>query len=89
MKLTKNWQGNKTTLKPKRVSPKPKIPWQLLGLPDPVENQIPLSMDEVRRQVSLMSCRGFGEAARSIPSTPSEKEDGRNSHAKLRRGATE
>ena len=54
MKLTENWHGKKPPPKPKRVSPKPKIPWQLLGLPDPAEKQKPLSMDEVRRQVSLI-----------------------------------
>ena len=89
MKLTENWHGKKPPPKPKRVSPKPKIPWQLLGLPDPAETQKPLSMDEVRRQVSLMSGRGFGEAVRSSPSTTSDKVDGRNAHPRPRRGATE
>ena len=89
MKLTKSWHGNKRTHKPKRVSPRPKIPWQLLGLPDPAEDRKSISMDEVRRQVVLMSSRGFGEAVRSHPSTPSVKGNGRNEHAKPRRGATE
>jgi len=50
MKLTRKWQGNKPTHKPKRVGHKPKIPLQLLGLPSPKEEQPSNSMDEVRRQ---------------------------------------
>lgn len=89
MKLTVNWHNKKPTSKPKRVIPKTKIPWQLLGLPDPAEDQNPISMDEIRRQVSLISSRGFGEAVRSRPSTQSPNGDGRNACKKPRRGATE
>ena len=65
MNPIKKWPGNKRIHKPKRAAPKPKIPWQLLGLPDPVEDQKSVSMDEVRRQVVLMSSGGFREAVRS------------------------
>jgi len=89
MKLTRKWQGNKPTHKPKRVGHKPKIPLQLLGLPSPKEEQPSNSMDEVRRQVVLMSSRGFREALRPNPRTPSVKGNGKNGPQKPRRGATE
>jgi len=90
MKLTKNWQGNKSTHKPKRFGPKPKkIPLQLLGFPGLTEEGKSNSIDEVRRQAVLMSSRGFREALRSSPATPSAKSNGRNKKPKPRRGATE
>lgn len=82
MKLTKSWRDNKRPHKPKRVGPKPQIPWQLLGLPDPADDQNAISMDEVRHQVVLMSSRGFGEAVQSCPSTDSAKGHGRKEQAK-------
>jgi hypothetical protein len=90
MKLTKNWHSNKPAHKPKRIGPKPKnIPFQLLGLPGPTEEKKSNSIDEVRRQAVLMSSRGFREALRSSPVTPSAKSNGRNNKPKPRRGATE
>ena len=89
MNLTKHWHSNKRTHPPKRVSSKPKISWKLLGLPDPEEEQKAISMDEVRRQVVLMSSGGLAEAIRSQPSPPSPKGNGRKKHAKSRRGPTE
>jgi hypothetical protein len=89
MKLNRKWLGNKSTHKPKRVGHKPKIPLQLLGLPGPTEEQQSNSMDEVRRQVVLMSSRGFREALRPNPRTPSVKGNGPTVKAKQRRGATE
>ena len=89
MKLTPNWHRHKRTHKPKRVGPKPKIPGQLSGLTKSAKDQQSPSIDEVRRQVVLMSSRGFGEAVRSRPSTPNAKGNGRKQHAKLSRGATE
>ena len=90
MKFTMNWRGNKSTHKSKRVGSKPKkIPLQLLGLPDQTEEKKSNSMDEVRRQVVLMSSRGFREALRPSPPTPTAKGQGRNERPKRRRGATE
>jgi len=90
MKLTKNWQNNKSTHKPKRFGPKPKkIPFQLLGFPGLTEEEKSNSIDEVRRQAVLMSSRGFREALRSSPPTPKAKGQGRKEKQKPRRGATE
>jgi hypothetical protein len=78
MKLSKNWQGNKSTDKPKRFGPKPKkIPFQLLGLQSQTEADKSNSIDEVRRQAVLMSSHGFREALRSSPPTPKAKGQGR------------
>jgi len=89
MRVTKKLPATKPTHKPKRIGTRPKIPFQLLGLPDPTEEQKFISMDEVRRQVLLMSSRGFGEAVRSDTPTPSAKGRGRNEDPKPRRGASE
>ena len=89
MKLTPNWRSNNRTHKPKPLGTKSKLPGQFSERPDPPEDQPSTAMDEVRRQVILMSSRGFREAVRSSPSTPSAKGHGRKQHAKPRRGATE
>ena len=89
MKLTANSQRNQGTHKPKRIEPIPKAPGQFSECPDPPEDQQSTAMDEVRRQVVLMSSRGFREAVRPRPSMPSAKGQGRKQHTKPRRGATE
>ena len=89
MKLTPNWHSHNRTHKPKRVGPKPKIPGQLSRLQNPAKDQHSPSIDEVRRQVVLMSSLGFREAVRSSASKPSAKGNGRKPHVKPRRGATE
>ncbi len=86
MKLTVNWHGKKSTPKPKCVNPKPKIPWKLLRLPDPTEDRNAISMDEVRRQVLLMSDHGIGEALRPHPRRQSVRGDGRDAQPTHRRG---
>jgi hypothetical protein len=59
MKLTMKWGGkvrNRKTFKPE-----PKIRWDLLGLADPSKEKIPMPIDEVRRQVLMMSSPGLGQ----------------------------
>ncbi|MFZ1747879.1 hypothetical protein ACTRXD_17290 [Nitrospira sp. T9] len=59
MKLTMKWGGkvrNRKTFKPE-----PKIRWDLLGLADPSKEKIPMPIDEVRRQVLMMSSPGFDQ----------------------------
>jgi len=70
MKLTMKWGGkvrNRKTFKPE-----PKIPWDLLGLADPAKEKIPMPIDEVRRQVLMMSSPGVGldDATRLEPAPP-------------------
>lgn len=57
MKLTMKW-GGKVRNK-KAFKPEPKIRWDLLGLADPAQEKIPMPIDEVRRQVLMMSSPGF------------------------------
>jgi hypothetical protein len=59
MKLTMKWGGkvrNRKTFKPE-----PKIRWDLLGLADPSKEKVPMPIDEVRRQVLMMSSPGLGQ----------------------------
>lgn len=93
MKISMSWRGNQKTLKEKRLKHKPKIHWQQLGLTDPADASSAVSMDEIRRQVVMLSSRGLGQGTRSRQVTPSTSVTGTNHHAeagrKRRRGATE
>lgn len=65
MKLTRSWPGNRKPPKEKRVIIKPKIRWQQLGFKDMADEPTSISMDEIRRQVVVLSGRGLGHASRS------------------------
>ena len=72
MKLTMKWGGkvrNRKTFKPE-----PKIRWDLLGLADPAKEKIPMPIDEVRRQVLMMSSPGFDhDSATPLDVLPQKK----------------
>ncbi len=93
MKTTMNWRGNKNTHKKRRVSQKPKIRWQQLGFKTPASDNASMSMDEIRRQVVMLSSRGLGQGVRGRAAMPSgQVADTANQGGatrKLRRGATE
>ncbi len=94
MKLTTSWRGNQRHRKDKRLKHKPKIHWQQLGLTDPADMSSTMSMDEIRRQVVMLSSRGLGQGARSRRTAPSTTLTGENHHSiesgrAGRRGATE
>ena len=93
MKTTMNWRGNRTTHKKKRVKHKPKIRWQELGFKNPARETASMSMDEIRRQVVMLSSRGLGQGVRARAAMPSgQGSDTTNQGGatrKLRRGATE
>jgi len=93
MKITMSWPGNRKTQKEKRVIHKPKIRWQQLGLKDLAEEPASISMDEIRRQVVVLSGRGLGHAARSRAAEQSGPATGARTQGKpsrtKRRGATE
>ncbi len=57
MKLTTKWGGR--IRNKKAFKPEPKIPWELLGLADPAKEKAAMPIDEVRRQVLVMSSSGF------------------------------
>jgi hypothetical protein len=71
MKLTMKWGGkvrNRKTFKPE-----PKIRWDLLGLADPSKEKVPMPIDEVRRQVLMMSSPGLGQEGSVRLETSREK----------------
>ncbi len=93
MKTTMSWRGNRTTQKKKRVTHKPKIRWQELGFKNPARETASMSIDEIRRQVVMLSSRGLGQGVRSRAVAPSQPGAGAINEAgpapKQRRGATE
>lgn len=93
MKMSMSWRSNKQLEKKKRVRSKPKIRWQQLGLSDPAEKQTAMSIDEIRRQVLMLSSRGLGQGVRARPNAQRAEVNAIDDHAepgrKRRRGATE
>jgi hypothetical protein len=91
MKLSTGWRTDKTRKNRARATRKPKIRWEVLGLPGPLDTSLTTSMEDIRMQVSNMASRGFGQGTRS---RTAEREAKTTSHApeannKRRRGATE
>lgn len=91
MKLSTGWRADKTRKNRARATRKPKIRWEVLGLPGPLDTSLTTSMEDIRQQVSNMASRGFGQGTRS---RTAEREAKTTSHApesnnKRRRGATE
>ena len=83
MKMSSVWRQNKSAAKRKRPVHKPKICWDSLGLPStPLESVA--SIEEIRRQVTTLASRGFGQGTRSR-SEAKEPQGG----PRRRRGATE
>ena len=91
MKLSTGWRADKTKKNRARATRKPKIRWEVLGLPSPLDTSLTASMEDIRLQVSNMASRGFGQGTRS---RTAEREAKTTSHApdsssKRRRSATE
>jgi hypothetical protein len=91
MKLSSGWRADKTRKNRARATRKPKIRWEVLGLPGPLETNLTTSMEDIRRQVSNMASRGFGQDTRS---RTAERESKTTDHAadssnKRRRGGSE
>jgi hypothetical protein len=81
----------KSTKKTRRTS-KPKIRWDLLGLPEPSLAESTTSIETIRREVSLLASEGFGKET-TIRSAQDAKGRGRGRQPDggrmRRRGATE
>jgi hypothetical protein len=91
MKLSTGWRADKTRKNRARATRKPKIRWEVLGLPTPLDTSLTTSMEDIRKQVSNMASRGFGQGTRS---RTAEREAKTTNHVpaptgKRRRGATE
>ena len=65
MKLSAGWRVDKTRKNRARATRKPKIRWEALGLPGPLNTSLTTSMEDIRRQVSNMASHGFGQGTRS------------------------
>jgi len=72
MKLTMKWGGKVRNRK--SFKPEPKIRWDLLGLADPSKEKVPMPIDEVRRQVLMMSSPGLDQDGPVRPVTAPKKE---------------
>jgi hypothetical protein len=92
MKLSSGWRADKTRKNRARATRKPKIRWEVLGLPNPLNNSQQItSMEDIRRQVSSMASHGFDQGTRSRTAEREAKTTGHtpDSTRKRRRGATE
>ncbi len=91
MKLSTGWRADKTRKNRARATRKPKIRWEVLGLPNPLDTSLTTSMEDIRRQVSSMASRGFGQGTRSRTAEREAKttDHAPDSNSKRRRGATE
>jgi hypothetical protein len=91
MKLSAGWRADKTRKNRARATRKPKIRWEVLGLPGPLDTTLTTSMEDIRRQVSNMASRGFGQGTRSRTAEREAKTtvQAPASTSKRRRGATE
>ena len=82
----------KTSKKNRRTS-KPKIRWDLLGLSDPSVGESTTPIETIRREVSFLASRGFGQETTIRSTAQDAKGRGRGHQADgsraTRRGATE
>jgi hypothetical protein len=83
MNISNVWRRHRSAAKRKRLVHKPKISWNSLGLPAATHESAP-SIEEIRRQVTSLSSRGFSQGTRSR-SEAKEAQAG----SRRRRGATE
>jgi hypothetical protein len=93
MKISAVWKGNNVGKKKTRPAYKPKIRWELLGLSDPDLTESTTSIETIRKEVSSLASRGFGQGTRSRLTGQDTKVRGRNRPTSgsqvRRRGATE
>jgi hypothetical protein len=89
MKITMSSHGNKT--RNKRGKQKPKVRWEQLGLTDPSETNTTPSIEEIRREVTLMASRGLAQGTRTRSIAKAAHVDATRTGLgrQRRRGATE
>jgi hypothetical protein len=56
----KRWRSEKTRKNRARAARKPKIRWEVLGLPRTLGTGVTTSIEDLRRQVSHMANNGLG-----------------------------
>ena len=91
MKLSPGWRADKTRKNRARATRKAKVRWEVLGLPGPIDPSLTTSMEDIRRQVSNMASRGFGQGTRSRSAEREAQTTNRalDSNGKRRRGAAQ
>ena len=89
MKLSAGWGVDKTRKNRTRAARKPKIRWEVLGLPNSLDTGTATSMEVIRRQLSNMASRGLAQGTRSRTAErePNTIDHALNSSGKTRRGA--
>ena len=92
MKISRVWKRNNAKKKNYRWTLKPKIQWEQLGLSDPALIE-PTAIETIRKAVSSLASRGFGEGTKLRSAEQDTKGRGRNRQSGgikvRRRGATE
>jgi hypothetical protein len=90
MKLSTGWRIDRTRKNRARPPRKPKIRWEMLGLPNPPDTGMTTSMEDIRRQVSNMARRGLAQSTRprTAEREPNTIDHAANSSSKTRRGTT-
>ena len=93
MSIASVWKSNKAGKRKNRPVSKPKIRWELLGLSDPDLTKSRTSIETIRKEVSSLARRGFGQGTRSRTTEQDGNGRGRSREASAgqvrRRGATD
>ena len=93
MGISTIWKSSKAGKKKTRPAYKPKIRWELLGLSDPEATESTPSIESIRKEVSSLASRGFGQGTRSrstVQETSGRKGTRQTGGRSVgRRGATE
>lgn len=92
MSISSVWKSSKAGKRKNRPVSKPKIRWELLGLSDPYLTKSGTSIESIRKEVSSLASRGFGQGTRSRAIEQEGNGRGRSRQSKAgqvrRRGAT-
>jgi len=93
MSIISVWRSKKAGKRKHRPVSRPKIRWELLGLSDPYLTKSRTSIEIIRKEVSSLARRGFGQGPRSRTTEQDGHGRGRSRQASAgqvrRRGATE
>jgi len=91
MKVYGGWGSMKVRNNRARATRKPKIRWEILGLPNPLCAGLATSMEDIRKQVSNLARCGLEQSTRSCAAERNAKATNQapDSTNKSRRGATD
>lgn len=89
MNFSTGWRANKLKRTRVQSTRKPKIRWEVLGLPEPLDARLTTSMEDIRRQVSNLASHGLSESTRSVTADAMPTKIPPTSRSKRRREATD